>query len=776
MSLRSLTTRLWHALGIRARTGCAVLASWSTVAALTLALKSIRVAAYPFAVRIGVWDGVSLLGSELLFALASGALMLLCACVFDSTRRPRLMLAPLGAFAACVIVVDCVAHGYFIATGGTLDYALVKWAWARPRDTGPIVLSELRPSLGALLGLMPLLAIVPAFFIMKPSQPAPPRRPAVIAALSLIACAGVASAMNVTSAAAPASFAREPALTLARGLFGTPKPTHTEDLAHVQPRPSGATALRRMRDVPPYNVVFIVLESARADATTPYSPKRDNTPALAQLARESTLVERAYTVVPHTSKSLVAMLCGFEPRTSAELVETQPRGLPGRCLPRLLRDVGYDTRFFQASRKRFESYSQLVANLGFAHFIGGEDLPEENFDKVNYFGDEDAILLEPNRAFLSGVREPFLAVYLTNTSHHPYGLPERWQKRHYARAAEKNDYLNALAYVDSVMGQLLEQYKAAGMYDRTLFVVLGDHGEGFGEHGMWTHDNILYEEGVRVPLLFRIPGAAPARVSGPVNQLAIVPTVLDVLGLAPTTGSYAASSVRERPRQDPLQLACFRNAHCLAELRDSYKLLYFYGDRPTQLFELSRDPGERHNLAGEQPQRTASAVHELLAWEASVDALHQTSSQRALARYVQREPFEHIQHERSVRFGDWVELVGFKAEIPRPDGAHITCYLHVLSPLPEGVHFALSIRSGFWHSRTLDEQPVRGLYPYRRWQAGDYIANVYRSDWPASWKVMESCLTLLDAGGHAVRARSDRGDEPDCVPLTTLDHESLREK
>jgi hypothetical protein len=135
-----------------------------------------------------------------------------------------------------------------------------------------------------------------------------------------------------------------------------------------------------------------------------------------------------------------------------------------------------------------------------------------------------------------------------------------------------------------------------------------------------------------------------------------------------------------------------------------------------------------------------------------------------------------MQHPRSVRFGDWVELVGFMAEIPRPDGAHINCYLHVLSPLPEGMHFALSIRSGFWHSRTLDEQPVRGLYPYRRWQPGDYIANLYRTDWPASWQVMESCLTLLDADGHAIRARSEHGDVARCVPLTTLDHESLREK
>ena len=513
-----------------------------------------------------------------------------------------------------------------------------------------------------------------------------------------------------------------------------------------------------------------------------YNPELDNTPALSKLAQSSSVIERAYSVVPHTSKSLVATLCGYEPRTSAELVETQPDGLPGQCLPQLLREHGYDSVFFQAPKKRFESYSQLVSNLGFARFIPGDDMPHRGFDEVNYFGYEDAVMLEPNRRWLEQAREPFVAVYLTNSSHHPYGVPKRWQQRSYVRQREHNAYLNALGYVDSVMGQLLEQYERAGLMHRTLFVVLGDHGEAFGEHGMWTHDNVLYEEGVRIPLLFRLPEGVkqPARIPGPVNQLAIVPSVLDVLGLRAEPGSYAAQSAfdgRLVQPLPPLHLACFRNAHCLATVTGSYKLIYHYQDRPPQLFDLSLDPKERRNLASEQPERVIHGIDALLAWEAGVDKLHAQSSQRALERYVQRTPHTQMQHTTDVRFGPYVKLVGYRVESPRPDGAHVTCYLHVEQALPDGYHFVLRLSSGFWHTRALDEQPVRGLYPYRRWKPGDYIANFHRSDWPESWERLDTCLELQDAHGRATIVRDANGHAlPDCVPLASLDHRDASKK
>jgi arylsulfatase A-like enzyme len=349
------------------------------------------------------------------------------------------------------------------------------------------------------------------------------------------------------------------------------------------------------------------------------------TPALAKLASQSTLVEQAYAVLPHTSQSLVAILCGFEPRIHPTLSEAGPAGLPGTCLPRLLRDQGYDTAFFQAASKNYESRERLVTNLGFETLVAAEDLVAGQLERVNYFGYEDAILLEPSERWLAARQgRPFLATYLTNASHHPYGAPKTWPRRPFAPEGARNNYLNSMSYVDAVVGKLIDQYARAGLLDRTLLVVLGDHGEGFDEHGMSTHDNILYEEGVRVPLLFRPPAGQqrPPRISGPVNHLAVVPTVLDVLGFEPVDGQYMGDSVYRQSRQDPLYFACLFAGRCLGMLADNHKLIFNYTNRPPQLFNLQADPAERIDIARQQPDRVAAWLKQLSQWESAVDNLH----------------------------------------------------------------------------------------------------------------------------------------------------------
>ena len=70
-----------------------------------------------------------------------------------------------------------------------------------------------------------------------------------------------------------------------------------------------------------------------------------------------------------------------------------------------------------------------------------------------------------------------------------------------------------------------------------------------------------------------------------------------------------------------------------------------------------------------------------------------------------------------------------------------------------------------------------GLYPYRRWQPGDYIANFYRSDWPESWERLDTCLELQDSHGRATIVRDANGHVlHDCVPLASLDHRDASKK
>ncbi|MEW3744795.1 sulfatase-like hydrolase/transferase, partial [Pseudomonas aeruginosa] len=79
--------------------------------------------------------------------------------------------------------------------------------------------------------------------------------------------------------------------------------------------------------------MVIVVESMRLSATSLGDPELDTTPFLADLARRSTVARQAYTVVPHTSKALTAIHCGIEPPLDTKLTESEPAGIPNRCLP-----------------------------------------------------------------------------------------------------------------------------------------------------------------------------------------------------------------------------------------------------------------------------------------------------------------------------------------------------------------------------------------------------------------------------------------------------------
>ncbi len=82
-----------------------------------------------------------------------------------------------------------------------------------------------------------------------------------------------------------------------------------------------------------------------------------------------------------------------------------------------------------------------------------------------------------------------------------------------------NRYLNSVRNQDFFLKNLFEQYKELGLYEDTVFVLVGDHGEAFGEHGRFQHDNAIYEEGIKVPLIIHDPKRFEngTRLTGPVN-------------------------------------------------------------------------------------------------------------------------------------------------------------------------------------------------------------------------------------------------------------------
>jgi arylsulfatase A-like enzyme len=210
---------------------------------------------------------------------------------------------------------------------------------------------------------------------------------------------------------------------------------------------------------------------------------------------------------------------------------------------------------------------------------------------------------------------PFLATYLPIAGHHPYETPTPGP---FPESSEVDRYHNALHYADEAVGELLDGLRQRGLARDTLVVVLGDHGEAFGEHaGNFGHTLAVYEENVRVPLLFAGPGvfSSPVRVGRVASLVDVGPTVLDLLGLPAPPGWQGQSLLDREPR---MALFCTDYSLGLLGMRDGrWAFIHELESGRSSLYDLHDDPGETNDLAGAFPERAEVYREHLLRWAAA---------------------------------------------------------------------------------------------------------------------------------------------------------------
>jgi lipoteichoic acid synthase len=350
---------------------------------------------------------------------------------------------------------------------------------------------------------------------------------------------------------------------------------------------------------------------------TPYNEQLKTTPFLDELAKKSLLAERAYTIIPNSLKASISVNCGIEPSLQPA-IEAEPGDIPAPCLAGLLKGQGYRTVFFQSATKNFMYFGDQAKNFGYEEYYPLESMDTEGFKRSNYFGYEDDVMLRPSEEWLSKHRDqPFVAEYLTSTGHHDYFPPTRYGHEDFVEDDKLNRYLNCVRYLDFFLRNLIEQYKKLGLYEDTIFVIFGDHGEGFGEHGRYVHEDNPYEESLRVPLIIHAPWRFQhgERVEGLSNLTDILPTVLDLLGYELKGGKYPGYSLlRPLPKDRTLFFSCTNRDKCLASIKGYEKYIHHYGDQPDEFFDLSVDPLERRNLADERAEEAKKRRDELLGW------------------------------------------------------------------------------------------------------------------------------------------------------------------
>ncbi len=431
------------------------------------------------------------------------------------------------------------------------------------------------------------------------------RRPTLIAGLALAAL-GLA--------------AREPTLPAHRNAVWTfvgsalpriPAAASAEDFRPSRARTPDAGIAGLEGAAAGRDVIVVVLESAAARFLAPYGADHDPMPFFTSLAPRSVLCTDAYAVYPESIKGQIAIFHGVHPApdTDAEAYARVP--VPG--LAGLLAARGYATALFHSGRFRFLGMQAVLGNSGFAHradaaVIGGE--VESSFG-VDEESTVDALLRWVDA---QPATQPLCAAYLPVAGHHPYSHPGG----PFADDSMLGSYRNALHYADRSVRRLWEGLVARGRGERTLLCVVGDHGQAFGEHaGNFGHTFCLYEENLRVPLLLHAQGITDAGhvVREVVSHVDLVPTLLDLLGIAPHAGHEGASFLRAEVR--PALFFADWGSSLLGVRDGDLKAILDVTTGATMVFDLRADPQERSDLCGTHGAFLARWAPTLRSWAAA---------------------------------------------------------------------------------------------------------------------------------------------------------------
>ena len=395
------------------------------------------------------------------------------------------------------------------------------------------------------------------------------------------------------------------------------------------------------------NVILIVVDTLRADALSHNGYKRETSPNIDALAARSFVFNNAVTVAASTPPALSAIMTGRLPYYASGTIwnvqtwfgmsrfyrSGHEQGLPESLdtFAEIMKENGYATGGFitNAHLKRVFNFQQ-----GFDHF---EEMFATGPSHVPY-----AMAEEVTQHAMDWLGKPrdqpaFLYVHY-NDVHYPY-LPPDAYRNHFAFARMpgredtdiQRDWLDeidvldgenaalleharglydcGIAYTDHWIGKLIDYVSNSDILSNSIIILTADHGEEFLEHGGTTHKGKMYEEFVRVPLIFYVPDRGPGTSDALVRNFDLMPTVLDLCAIRRTPSEIDAVSLRPiiDGVQESLGLDVFANFPERGRLRrlphqrmlrtEQYKLIANI-DMPGQseLYNLQDDPHEQNNL------------------------------------------------------------------------------------------------------------------------------------------------------------------------------------
>jgi arylsulfatase A-like enzyme len=392
----------------------------------------------------------------------------------------------------------------------------------------------------------------------------------------------------------------------------------------------------------PWNVVFVLVDTLRADHLPTYGYARDTSPTVDAWARQAVVFEDARSQWSCTFPSVNSIFTSLPPARFLGQPDSAmgiPAGVP--TLAEILRGQGYVTAAVSASPVvratpgRFNPLGGFGAGFDVFH----EDCGWKSAACVN----RDAL------AEIGRLPEPFFLYLHYLEPHGPY-RPPRYHSRRWAMARPEKSWVRQgdpnpigeaiykgapdpgataadlshlidlydeeIAFFDTQFAELLAALRRRGVLERSILLLASDHGEEFLEHGDIKHCRNVYDTSIRTPLIVAAPGVAPARRSAGAQNLDIVPTLLDYLGIATDGYDFAGRSLRPamegEARVNPVQFASQGPLRAATDGR--FKLITDLGARRAWLYDLTSDPGERVDVLAQSRRAYAALEQALEAW------------------------------------------------------------------------------------------------------------------------------------------------------------------
>ena len=276
----------------------------------------------------------------------------------------------------------------------------------------------------------------------------------------------------------------------------------------------------------PPDVFLVTIDTLRADHVHCYGYDRIKTPTLDALAKDGIRFAQAFTPSPITNSSHTSILTGLLPSVHGVTDFALPLAPKNRTLAELLKDKGYQTAAFIGSVVLDSKEFAPGLDRGF-DFYDNFPHPAETKLRWGRLERRAGEVVQRANAWLSvhSASPRFVWIHLYDP-HDPYQPPPP-----YSEAYKDHLYDGEIAYADSALAEFFSFLKKHGWYDPAIIVVVGDHGEGLGEHHEQTHGIFLYDATTHVPLIMKLPagGHSTTVVGSQVRTLDILPTILDLV-------------------------------------------------------------------------------------------------------------------------------------------------------------------------------------------------------------------------------------------------------